>query len=219
MPELNLLTKYPKTKRAIDERAETRTREDIAIAKKFGREYFDGTRNQGYGGFSYHPKFWSGVVNDFIEHYNLKNGSYILDVGCSKGFMLYDFLTALPGLNVRGIDISEYAIQNALPQIRPFLHVGNANDLSMFKDNEFDPVISINTIHNLKLEECKKSLKEIQRVGQNAYITVDAWRNDEEKVKMNKWNLTAETFMHIDDWKKLFKEVGYEGDYYWFIPE
>lgn len=217
--EINLLAKYPRSKRPIDERAVQRTPEDVVIAKKFSKEFFDGNRNQGYGGYNYHERFWSGVVQDFIKYYGLTKESKILDVGCGKGFMLYDFIKALPGIYVRGIDISEYAIGNALPEVKSFCSVGNAKDLNIFKDKEFDVIISINTVHNLKLEECKKALKELQRVGKHAFITNDAWRNEVEKENMLKWNLTGETYMHVDDWKRLFAEVGYKGDYYWFIAE
>lgn len=217
MVEINLLRRYPVSKRPIEERFSQRTARDIAIAKEFGQEYFDGTRTQGYGGYHYNEHFWKEVVLDFIDYYKLNDNSKILDIGCAKGFMLYDFKRALPGITVEGIDISKYAIENAKEEIKSFLSVGNANNLSQFEDKEFDLVISINTIHNLPLNECKKALKEIQRVGKHAFITNDAWRNDEEKKNMYKWNLTAETFMHVDDWKKLFEEVGYTGDYYWFI--
>jgi len=219
MGEINLMAKYPKTKRNIDERASQRTQKDIALAKQFGEEYFDGDRSTGYGGFSYHERFWTQVVKDFIKYYKLTEKSKVLDVGCAKGFMLHDFRKTLPGITVRGIDISKYAIENAIEDVKPFLQVGNAKDLSMFNDKEFDLVISITTIHNLKLEECKQALKEIERVGKNAFITNDAWRNDSEKERMLKWNLTGETYMHVDDWKKLFDEINYTGDYYWFIAE
>lgn len=218
MVEINLLAKYPRTKRNIDNRAEQKTEEDRRIAKKFGQEFFDGDRKHGYGGFHYHPRFWTEVVPDFIRHYNLTNESKILDVGCAKGFMLYDFKKALSSITVEGIDISQYAIENAKKEIKQFLSIRDAKNLSRFKNKEFDLVISINTIHNLPLEECKQALREIQRVGEKAFITVDAWTNDKEKENMFKWNLTAETFMHIDDWKRLFEEVRYAGDYYWFIP-
>jgi len=154
-----------------------------------------------------------------IEHYGLTEKSKILDVGCAKGFTLYDFKKVLPGITVAGIDISKYAIENAMEDVKPFLSVGNAKDLSMFKDKEFDLVISINTIHNLPFEECKQALREIERVGKNTFIVNDAWRNDEEKERMHRWNLTGKTYTHVDDWKKLFKEVGYSGDYFWFIAE
>ena len=219
MAEINLMEKYPRTKRNIDERGNEKTEEDRAIARKFGREFFDGERRHGYGGFSYHPRFWTGVVQDMVNHYKLTEKSKILDVGCGKGFMLYDFKKALPSITVRGIDISEYAIENAMEDMKPYLSVGNAKNLGMFKDKEFDLVISINTVHNLPLAECKQALREIERVGKKAFIINDAWRNNEEKERMIKWNLTGLTYMHVDDWKKLFKEVGYTGDYFWFIAE
>lgn len=218
MVEINLMEKYPQTKRNPNERLERKTREDETTAKKFGKDFFDGNRKYGYGGYNYNPKFWSGVVRDMIDYYGLKSGQKILDVGCAKGFMLFDFMEALPGISIRGIDVSSYAIKNSKPEVKPFLSVGNAKNLENFKDKEFDLVISINTIHNLPLEGCKQSLREIQRVGRDAFITVDAWRNEDEKERMNNWNLTAETFMHVNEWKKLFDEVGYFGDYYWFIP-
>jgi transketolase len=216
--EIDLLSKYPKTKRNVDERGAEKSEEDRTIARKFGKEFFDGDRKHGYGGFFYNPRFWTEVVKDFIQYYGLTAESKILDVGCGKGFMLYDFIKALPGLSVQGIDISEYAISHCVGFIKDYLSVGDAHDLSKYKDKEFDLVISINTIHNLKLEECKQALREVQRVGKRAFITNDAWRNDEEKEMMKKWNLTGETMMHVDDWKKLFEEVGYSGDFYWFIP-
>jgi radical SAM protein with 4Fe4S-binding SPASM domain len=216
--EIDLLAKYPKSKRDLDERASSKKEEQRAIARKFDKEFFDGDRSTGYGGFNYHPKFWTEVVKDFIEYYNLKPGSKILDVGCAKGFMLYDFLQAMPDLIIKGIDISKYAVENSKEEVREFLEVGNANDLSKFNNNEFDLVISINTVHNLPEDECKKAISEIERVGKNAFITMDAWNNELEKERMIKWNLTAKTLMSVEDWKKLFNEIGYTGNYYWFIP-
>lgn len=219
MAEINLLKFYPGSKRPIEERGELITPEHRKIARRFGKEYFDGNRLFGYGGYNYHPKFWTETVKLFVDYYHLTDGSKVLDVGCAKGFMLHDLRRVLPGVDIRGIDISEYAIENAIEDTKPFIQVGNAKDLSIFKDDEFDLVISINTVHNLPLEDCKQAIREIQRVGKHAFITNDAWRTDEERQRMLKWNLTALTYMHVDDWKKLFNEVGYKGDYFWFIAE
>ncbi|MFH1607974.1 MAG: transketolase C-terminal domain-containing protein [archaeon] len=216
--EINLMEKYPRANRDVTKKGVEKTWEDIVTAKKFGRKFFDGERRQGYGGYSYNPRFFSGVVQDMIKHYGLTSESKVLDVGCAKGFMLHDLKEAMPGISVEGIDISDYAIENSKPEVKQFLSVGDARDLSKFKDKEFDLVISITTIHNLSRSECKKALQEMQRIGKNVFITVDAWRNEEEKRRMIDWNLTAETYMHVDDWKKLFSEAGYTGDYYWFIP-
>jgi len=218
MPEINLLENYPRTKRNLEERQDEKTPEIQRIARQFGQEFFDGDRKYGYGGFSYQSRFWQPVVPIFEKHYRLTAQSNILDVGCAKGFMLYDFVQLIPGIKVAGIDISEYAIVNATEDMKPFVKVANAKKLP-FADKSFDLVISVNTIHNLPLEECKQALQEIQRVTRkHAFITVDAYRNDEEKQKMDMWNLTARTYMHVDEWKALFKAVGYTGDYFWFIP-
>lgn len=218
MPEVNLLKNYPQSKRKINARAAQKTEAVRKIARQFGREYFDGDRTEGYGGYYYHPKFWQPVIPDFQKYYNLTKKSSILDVGCGKGFMLHDFRTLIPGIKVAGIDISEYAIEHAMEDVKSYIQVGNAKKLA-YPDKSFDLVISINTIHNLPIAECKKALKEIERVARkHAFITVDAYRNEKEEKRLEAWNLTALTYMSIKDWEKLFREVGYTGDYYWFIP-
>jgi ubiquinone/menaquinone biosynthesis C-methylase UbiE len=219
MLEINLLDQYPRSKRPIAERAQLITEDHRKIARQFEREFFDGDRLYGYGGYNYHPRFWQNTVKRFRDYYNLPEEASVLDVGCGKGFMLYDFKQLMPQLTIVGIDISEYAIANAKEEVKSALQVGNANELP-YPDNSFDLVISINTVHNLPLEECKQAIREIERVSrQHAFIIVDAWRNDEEKKRMLQWNLTALTYMHVDDWVNIFNEIGYTGDYYWFIAE
>jgi ubiquinone/menaquinone biosynthesis C-methylase UbiE len=218
MAEIDLMKLYPRSNRPVDERGRLITEENRKVARRFGEQYFDGERLYGYGGYNYHPRFWTDTVKLFRDHYGLAEDARILDVGAAKGFMIHDFKKLMPSATILGIDISEYAYENALPEVKPYLQVGNAKSLP-FPDNSFDLALSINTIHNLPLEECKQSLREIQRVTKkNAFIVVDAWRTEEEHERLLKWNLTALTYMHTDDWKKLFAEVGYEGDYYWFIP-
>ena len=216
--EIDLLANYPRTKRNVKERAETKTEADRALARQFGQDFFDGDRRHGYGGFQYNSRFWQSVVPAFQQYFNLKAGNKILDIGCAKGFMLYDFVQAIPGIQIEGIDISSYAIENAIESVRPYVKIADARMLP-YKDKFFDLIISINTIHNLEKVELKKALKEIERVAKGrSFITVDAYRNDEEKEAMYAWNLTAKTIMHVNEWKAFFEEVGYTGDYYWFVP-
>ncbi len=216
--EVDLLINYPKTKRNLEERVASKTESDRAIARQFGREFFDGDRNHGYGGFNYMPRFWQPVIPTFKQYWNLSSNSSLLDVGCAKGFMLHDLAELIPGITVKGVDISKYAIENAMPDMRPHVEIANATNLP-FKDDSFDVVISINTIHNLEREECGKALQEIERVSRGkSFITVDAYRNEEEKERMYAWNLTAKTIMSVEEWILFFKEVGYSGDYFWFIP-
>lgn len=216
--EIDLLARYPKTKRKLDERGQCKTEEHRRIARQFGKEFFDGDRSVGYGGFSYHPRFWGPVIPDFQRHFGLDSDSSVLDVGCAKGFMLYDMSRLIPGIRVQGIDISQYAIDNAKDEVREHLEVGDAADLP-YEDDSFDVVISITTVHNLEYEACGRALAEIERVARRgSFVTVDAYRNDEEKRRMEAWNLTARTVLHVDAWRELFDAVGYTGDYYWFIP-
>ena len=216
--EIDLLVNYPKTKRNLDERLASKTDSDRAIARQFGKDFFDGSRNHGYGGFNYFPKFWQPVIPTFRQHWSLTKDSSLLDVGCAKGFMLHDLKNLIPGIRVNGIDISEYAIKHAMPDIANDVQVASAEKLP-FEDDSFDVAISINTVHNLEREECGKALQEIERVSRKgAFITVDAYRNEEEKERMYAWNLTAKTIMSVEEWVAFFKEVGYTGDYYWFIP-
>jgi SAM-dependent methyltransferase len=216
--EINLLKHYPQSKRDVSGRLDSKTEEDRRIAQKFGKEFFDGSRKHGYGGFSYNPRFWQPVIPTFKEYYNLDKNSKILDIGCAKGFMLYDFQKEILGIAVKGIDISKYAIENAQDEVKDYLQVADARRLP-FDDNSFDLVISITTLHNLNKEDMKVALKEIMRVTKkDAFITLDAYRNEEEEKAMKAWNLTALTMMHVDEWKSFFTEVNYSGDYYWFIP-
>ena len=216
--EIDLLKNYPKAKRDLTKRLENKTEEVRSVARKFDKEFFDGERKFGYGGFSYNSKYWSEVVKDFIDYYNLDDGSKILDVGCAKGFMLYDLFKLNSNLDLHGVDISKYAIENSVTEINHKLQVANATNLP-YEDNFFDLVIAINTIHNLDKAECATALKEISRVSKNnAFLTVDAYRNNEEKQRMYAWNLTAKTIMSVEEWIKFFDDVGYEGDFFWFIP-
>lgn len=219
MGEINLMDLYPRSKRPIQERAALITEEHREVARQFGQDFFDGDRLYGYGGYNYHPRFWQQTVKRFRDYYNLADDAAILDVGCAKGFMLHDFKELMPKATLAGIEISEYAVSKAMESVAPVIRVGNAKDLP-YGDHSFDLVISINTVHNLPMEACKRALREIERVSRaHSFLIVDAWHNDEEKGRMQSWNLTGLTYMHADDWENLFAEVGYTGDYYWFIAE
>ena len=217
MAEINLLDTYPNLNRDVEERFKQITDKHHKIAREFGQDFFDGDRLVGYGGYKYDGR-WVSVVEKFRDYYGLAPENSVLDVGCAKGFMLYDFMKVIPGIKIAGVDISEYAIANAMEDVKPYVCVANASDLP-FENKSFDLVISITTIHNLPLNKCKRAIREVQRVSnKHAFITLDSWRNEIERDRMEKWNLTALTYMHVDAWKRLFDEVGYTGDYYWFIP-
>jgi protein-L-isoaspartate(D-aspartate) O-methyltransferase len=186
--------------------------EAAKIAKQWGKDYWDGDRKLGYGGMRYDGR-WRVVAENMAKHYGLKAGHRILDVGCGKAFLLYEFTQAVPGIQVCGLDISEYGIANAKEEVRPFLQVGNANHLP-FPDKSFDLVFTLNTFHNLHCYDLDKALREIERVGKkNKYIVVESYRNEDEKANLLYWQLTCESFCTPEEWEWWFKQTGYTGDF------
>ena len=182
------------------------------IAKQYGFDYWDGDRKYGYGGYHYDGR-WSSVARKIVEHYQLKAGQKVLDVGCGKAYLLYELTQIVPGLIVYGIDISQYALEHAKEEIRDQLQYGQAQDIP-FDENEFDLVISLTTLHNLRVYELKKAVQEIKRVSKgNSYIMVESFRNDNEEVNLLCWQLTCASYYSVEEWEWLYKEWGYTGDY------
>jgi len=183
------------------------------LAKQWGYDYWDGDRRINYGGYRYMEGRWEKVARAMADHYGIKAGDKILDVGCGKGFLMFDWTKVVPGVEIYGIDISEYAIQNAKEEIKDRVRIGNATSLP-WSDGEFDLVYSLNTLHNLHNYELDKALREIERVGKNnKYICVESYRNEEEKVNLLYWQVTCEAFNSPDAWQWWFKQTGYTGDH------
>ena len=217
MREINLLDRYPRAKRNIATR-EAAVPSQRAVARRFGREYFDGDRGQGYGGYRYDGR-WVTIAERMRDFYGLKPGDSILDIGCAKGFLLHDFWQVVPGVRVAGLDISSYAIENSMAPVKPYLVVGTAADLP-FPDGSFDLVISINVAHNLELEGCMQAIREMERVSRrHKYLQVDSWLTPEQRENFERWQLTAVTYFDPDGWREIFRKAGYTGEYYWTITE
>lgn len=204
---------HNKTKRDYLGRVNSHPKEEVAIvASKFEKDYWDGERQYGYGGYKYDGR-WKPIAERLAEHYKLKKGDKVLDIGCGKGFLLYDFTQVVPGIEVFGIDISNYAIQNCKEEIKDRVQVGDAVNLP-FKNKSFDFVISLNALHNLPCHKLEKALKEVERVGKkNKYIVVESFRNMKEKVNLLYWQLTCQSFFSPEDWDWWFKHCSYSGDH------
>jgi SAM-dependent methyltransferase len=202
MQEVDFLAKYQKaTARDYVARVVAHDKAECAtIAKKWGEEYWDGPRQYGYGGYRYDGR-WLPFAEDIARHYGLKPGDRVLDVGCGKGFLLYELTRAVPGIEIAGLDISEYGIAHAKEEVRPYLRVGNC-------------VFSINTFHNLKIDELKSAVQEVERVAKaDKWICVESYRNEREKANLLYWQLTCMSFHSPEEWVFLYKEWGYTGDY------
>ncbi len=190
---------YPKAKAAV-------------LAKQWAYDYWDGDRRICYGGYKYMPGRWAPVAMAMIDHYGLKVGDKVLDIGCGKGFLLYEMSLIEPGLELHGIDVSEYAIENAKEEIKDRLQVGNATSLP-FPDNHFDFVFSITTLHNLHNYDLDQALREMERVGKKKYLCVESYRNESEKANLMYWQVTCEAFCTPEEWEWWFKQTGFTGDY------
>jgi cyclopropane fatty-acyl-phospholipid synthase-like methyltransferase len=217
MAEVNLLQTYPKAARDIAQRVKDKDA-NRKLALKFGFEYFDGPREQGYGGYRYDGR-WVPIARRFVEHFALKPGDRVLDVGCAKGFLVKDLADVCPGLQIYGLDISHYALTHAHQDVQGRVVRGSCDALP-FGDQIFDAVICINTIHNLEPAECAVAVREIQRVSKGrGFIQVDAYRSAAERSLFENWMLTAKTYSTPQSWEALFASCGYSGDYYWTILE
>jgi ubiquinone/menaquinone biosynthesis C-methylase UbiE len=185
----------------------------MKVAKQYGREYWDGDRRFGYGGYAYMPGRWKPVAQALIQTYGLGPGSKVLDVGCGKGFLLHEMLLLEPELKVTGFDVSTYGISGATDLVRPHLFEHLAQLPYPFVANEFDLVISICTLHNLRLFDLKVALSEVERVGKQGYVMLESYRNEQELFNLECWALTCESFFDQEEWTLLYEHFGYSGDY------
>lgn len=184
----------------------------MKTAKRYGKDFWDGDRRFGYGGYRYDGR-WEGVAQQLINTYSLPDNARILDVGCGKGFLLYELSRLLPNATVAGFDISDYSCSNAKEEIRDSIFVHKAQDSYPYRDKEFDLVISLMTLHNLQVFDLKTAFGEIERVGKQAYISVESYRNEEELFNLQCWALTCASFHTPEEWVWLYREFGYSGDY------
>ncbi len=208
-----LQNNHNKTKRNYLDRMKNKKIECMYVAKKYEKDYWDGHRKYGYGGYKYIPGRLTAVAKKIIKKFKLNNNSKILDVGCGKGYLLYEIKKILPNCKVKGIDISKHALKNSHKEIKKNLILQDAKKKLHYKNNHFNLALSFGLYHNFTLNNLEKSIKEFNRVAKKKYLMVESYRNDRELFNLQCWALTCETFLRPDEWKWLFKKTGYNGDY------
>ena len=182
-------------------------------AKEYEFDYWDGDRRFGYGGYKYLAGRWKPVAEAFIDKYGLTNNSSVLDVGCGKAYLLYELKLLLPDLRVKGFDISKHGLNEAKENLKEDLFIHKAQEKYPFEDSEFDLVISLGCLHNLRIFELKTALGEVERVGKSGYIMLESYRNELEQFNLQCWALTCESFFDKEEWEWIYNHFGYQGDY------
>ncbi|MBK8759918.1 MAG: class I SAM-dependent methyltransferase [Sulfuritalea sp.] len=205
---LHQMSKRDYLARMVDEKVAC-----MNVAKQYGADYWDGDRRYGYGGYKFMPGRWKPVAEALIRTYGLRPGSRVLDVGCGKGYLLHEMLLLEPKLLVRGFDVSAHGIDCATDLVRPHIFLHQAQAPYPFANQEFDLVISLGTLHNLKLPDLALALGEIERTGRQGYVMLESYRNDLELFNLQCWALTCESFLGHQEWVWLYQHFGYSGDY------
>ena len=194
--------------RMIDEKVKC-----MGKAKKYSFEYWDGDRKYGYGGYKYITGRWHKAAKKIIKEYSLKDGSKILDVGCGKGYLIYEIFLINPKIEIYGFDISQHGINEVPKKINKNIIKHNVKKKFPYSSKKCDLAISLGTLHNLNLIELKIALNEIDRVSKKNYIMVESYRNNLELFNLQCWALTCDSFFTPDEWKWIFKLYEYKGDF------
>lgn len=187
--------------------------EAMVVAKRYGEDYWDGDRRYGYGGYRYLPGRWKPVAEALIERYALDDSSSVLDVGCGKAYLLHELQLLLPNARLVGFDVSQPGLDDRHPDFTGELFIHRAQDPYPFSDEEFDLVISLGVVHNLRLPELAVAIPEIERVGRQKYVMTESYRDEQEMFNLECWALTAESLLDDGEWRWLLEQHGYTGDY------
>ncbi|MDA1330206.1 MAG: class I SAM-dependent methyltransferase [Chloroflexi bacterium] len=212
MREFDALCGYPEPKEPRIVHTNIRTIHNRIIASYRDKEFYDGDRNNGYGGLKNDGR-WAPIAQNMFQEYSLNDRSSILQIGCDKGFLLHEFLQHCPGITVKGTEISDYAIDCAMPSVKPFIQKASFTELP-FTSGDFDFIIAIGAVYSLNLDDAIKCLKEIQRVGKGkSFITLGAYDTEEDLRLFRYWTLLGCTVLSKADWIEVLNHVGYTGDY------
>ena len=214
MKEVKIITKnHLKTKRNYLGRMLDSKIKCMNEASRYGKNYWDGKRKYGYGGYKYIEGFQTPIAQKIIKNFNLTNKSRIIDLGCGKGFLLYEIKKILPNIDIVGLDISRYAKRNGKKEIKNFIKIHNLETKLPFKKKYFDLAITINSFHNLKINHLELAIKEMIRISKNQYLAVESYRNNKELFNLQCWALTCQSFFKKSEWKWLLQKFKFKGIY------
>ena len=214
MREVSFFLKtHNSSKRVYEKYMNSEKPDCMTTAKLYGKEFFDGDRKFGYGGYNYIAGRWDHVIGQIVNYYNLNESSKVIDAGSGKGFFLNDLKSKIKSDHIYGFDISQYAVDNSPELINKNLFVHDIKKKLSYENKFFDLLTCFGVIHNLKIFEIETTIREIMRVSKKQYLWVESYRNDKELFNLQCWAKTCESFFAPDEWIWLFKKFGYEGEY------
>lgn len=182
------------------------------IASSEDEEYYDGDRKFGFGGYHYDGR-WIKLLPKIIKKYSITEKSRVLEIGCKKGFFLNDLKILVPKIKFYGIEDHNYPIKKAMKSVKK--NIQNCKYYNLpFKNKSIDFLFGFSCIYKYNLFDLVNTLKEIQRVSKKSLISVAAYETKKEKEVFEDWTLIGNILLHKNEWKTLFKKVGYKGDYY-----
>ena len=180
-------------------------------AWELSKEYYDGKRINGYGGFKYDGR-WQKLLPKIIRKYKIKKESKFLDLGSKKGFLLKDLNILIPGIKSYGIENHKYPLKNKI-NCKSKLILSEYYNIP-FRDKYFDFLIAFNSVYMQNLGDVIKTLKEIERVSKKSFVVLASGETDKERIKFYKWTLIGTTILLKKEWKILFKKIKFNGDYF-----
>lgn len=212
--EYNLLNEYPQPSKTRFVGDGIRTIKHRCIAAQRGKEFFDGDRNYGYGGYVYDGR-WKVVAQKISDNFLNNVNCNFLQINCEKGFLLHDIKNLRKDVNVFGTETSNYAITNSMTTIKQCITKTKPYKLD-YPDKYFDYVVALGVIYTLTLNDAISVLKEINRVSKDkTFITLATYETEKDYFLFKDWTLLGSLLFKREEWLELLKEVNYKGDY-WF---
>jgi SAM-dependent methyltransferase len=176
----------------------------------YGRHYYDDADyGVGYGGYRYDGRYAESAER-MVAHYGLASGSSILEMGCAKGFILFEFFKR--GMKVAGIDLSAYAVENAVREVRPFIVNGSCTSLPWPSDS-FDLVYCKETLPHLTKEQVTEAVAEAKRVcrNDNIFLEIQVGNDEEAQRLIRAWDETHRTVQSTDWWRSFLRDLDFRG--------
>ena len=176
----------------------------------FGYDYFDNPKSgRGYGGYVYDGRYYE-TAKKIIDHYKLNPNSKILEIGCAKGYLLYEFFRLK--MDVIGYDISRYAVDNCKEELKEMIFLGGVCDINE-SDRIYDLAIAKEVLSHMAIDDILFTINKLQNISKNIYLLLQTVSEKKKASDMQSWDSTYKTMMTKKNWEKVLSSCSFHGDY------